>query len=385
MNSLSKLKKTKKLRMLILSAGGPQSGIQGICIGIQGEAWEEISHAVVPYPDALEQAIESVILAPHAPMEMEKLAALDRKMSLLFLESAHTVFSNAHKSLRKPHCIVLNKCVLYSGHMDDAHQARYWDVSLGDGQLLASAFGVPVVTDFVRHAILAGSAGGLPLFPGNVKIGKQVEPVSVYLNIGIVSHITVVDNQAMNTVLDSDIGPGTCLINQAAADAGSADGFDRDGSLAAKGKVDNKCLTELASQEWFARPGPKTAYLRDFAELYHHPSVVALSAADRITTLTALTARIVFEYFKREYRHVLSPETVWVSGGGAHNLTLMEYLSTYFNPLKVQSVEAAGIPAAMRIPLALGLSVHEFIAGHPGPWNAGNSPQVDGVGRWIFP
>ncbi len=385
MNHLLKLRKTKKLRMLILSAGGPQSGIQGIYICVEGDAWETVSHAVVPYPDAVEEAIGAAAFSPQAALEIRRLAWLDGKVSHLFLECGRAVLSHAHKSVRTPHCVVLNKCTLYSGPMDNGGQVRCWDVTLGDGQLLASAFGVPVVTEFARHNILAGGAGTLPLFPGNVKVAKNVEPVSVYLNIGLMAHLTVVDNQAMHTVLDTDIGPGTCLVNLAARDAGGADGFDRDGTLAARGTVNNECVSELASQEWFNRPGPKQAFVQDFTELYRHPKVAALSPQDRAATLTALTARTVFDFYKREYRHVLTPETVWVSGGGAHNLTLLEYLSTYFHPVKVQSVEDAGIPAAMRIPLALGLSVHEFVAGHPGPWKNGSDPQIEGIGRWIVP
>jgi anhydro-N-acetylmuramic acid kinase len=385
MNHIQKLRKTKKLRMLILSAGGPQSGIQGIYICVEGDAWEEISHALMPYPDPVEEAIEAAVLSPRAAMEVEKLAWLDRKISYLFLECGRAVLSNSHKSLRGPHCVVLNKCLLYSGRVGEGTDARFWDVSLGDGQLLASSFGVPVVTDFSRHGTLAGEAGDLPLFPGNVKIARSVEPVSIYLNIGIMSHLTVVDNQAMHTVLDSDIGPGTCLVNLAARDTGDTDGFDRDGAIAARGAVGNECLSELASREWFMRPAPKRAFLQDFSDMYQHPKVAALSPQDRVATLTALTARTAFDFFKREYRHVLPPENVWVSGGGANNLTLLEYLSTYFHPIKVQSVEAAGVPAAMRIPLALGLSVYEFIAGHPGPWSKGTDPVIEGIGRWIYP
>src|SRR5271157_1448821 len=64
MNHLLKLRKTKKLRMLILSAGGPQSGIQGIYICVEGDAWETVSHAVVPYPDAVEEAIGAAAFSP---------------------------------------------------------------------------------------------------------------------------------------------------------------------------------------------------------------------------------------------------------------------------------------------------------------------------------
>jgi anhydro-N-acetylmuramic acid kinase len=385
MNLVGRLRKTKKLRMLILSAGGPQSGIQGIYIAVEGDAWESLAHAVLPYPDSVEQIMETVTLTPAAALEMGKIAWLDRKLSYLFLECAKAVLSHAHKSIRNPHCAVMNRCLLYSGFVDDTQQARCWDVSLGDGQLLASFLGVPVVTDFPRHGILAGTAGHLPLFPGNVKIAKQVEPVSMYLNIGIIAHITIVDNQAMTTVLDSDIGPGTCLIDRAAREAGCPDGFDRDGSFAAKGTVDNACVTELASQDWFQRPSPKHAFLQDVMASYQSPLIAALSPYDKIATLTALTARTAFEFFKREYRHAVAPEVIRVSGGGANNLTLLDYLSTYFDPVKVQSVEESGIPAALRIPLALGLSVHEYIAGHPGPWKNGANPEIEGIGRWVFP
>ncbi len=385
MNVIAKLRKTKKLRMLILSAGGPQSGIQGMYIGVHGDSWDMLSHAVLQYPGPVEQLIQTITLTPGAAVEIEKLAWLDRKVSFLFLDCAKTVLSHVHKSLRRPHCAVMNKCLLYSGSFDDAVQARCWDVSLGDGQLVASALGIPVVSDFSRQGILGGTAGQLPLFPGNVKIAKQVESLSMYLNIGIISHFTIVDNQAMTTVLDSDIGPGTSLIDRAARDAGCPDGFDRDGSFAARGTVDNECLSALAGQEWFQRPSPKRAFQQDFMALYQDQRVAALSPYDKIATLTALTARTAFEFFKREYRHVLTPEVLRVSGGGANNLTLLEFLSTYFDPVKVHSVEDSGIPAALRIPLALGLSVHEYIAGHPGPWKTGTSPQITGIGRWVEP
>jgi anhydro-N-acetylmuramic acid kinase len=207
----------------------------------------------------------------------------------------------------------------------------------------------------------------------------------MYLNIGLISHLTIIDNPAMHTVLDSDVGPGTFLVNMAARDAGCENGFDRDGSNAAKGKVDNTCVEVLSSLAWFARPSPKHAFFQDFIGCYGLPVVTALSPFDKIATLTALTARTAFEFFKREYRHALAPEVVRVSGGGANNLTLLDYLGTYFDPLPVKSIEESGIPAALHIPLALGLTVHEFILNHPGPFKAGSAPEIDGIGRWVFP
>ena len=385
MPSLAKLYKIKKQRFLIVSAGGPQSGIQSIYICVEGDAWEPLAHAVLPYPAPVEQLVESLALDPLAAIGLDRLGWLDQKLSYLFLECAKTALSHAHKSMRQPHCIVMNKCTLFRGPVGEGRQPRAWDVALGDPQLLASALKAPVISDFGRHGVLGGTDGGLPLFPGNAKIAKHAEPVSIYLNIGLMTHMAVVDNQAMSTVLDSDIGPGTSLINMAARQAGCQDGFDRDGSVAAKGMVDSNCLSTLLSQEWFTRPAPKQAFLQDFTALYSHPQVAALSPIDKIATLTALTARSAFEFFKREYRQVIPAEVIWVSGGGANNLTLLDYLSTYCAPVKVKSVEESGIPAALRIPLALGLTVHEYLTGHPGPWKNGTNPEINGIGRWVFP
>lgn len=371
--------------MLILSAGGPQSGIQCLYISVEGDSWETLAHSVLPYPDLVEQLIETLTLTPHPTESLDRLAWLDQKFSWLFLECAKNTLSHAHKSVRQPHFIVMNQCTIYNGSSGDNIQAKSWDISLGDAQLLASEFNAPVITGFVRHSNLAGGPGHLPLFPGNVKIAKNVEPISIYFNIGLVSHLTIVDNQAMHIVLDSDVGPGTVLINMAARDAGCENGFDRDGSHAAKGGVDTGVVEMLASLEWYQRPSPKHAYLQDFVGCYDHPSVKSLAPLDKVATMTALTARTAFEFFKRNYRHVLSPEVVWVSGGGANNLTLLDYMSTYFDPLPVKSVEESGIPAALRIPLALGLTVHECIIDHPGPWKAGENPEIKGIGRWVFP
>jgi anhydro-N-acetylmuramic acid kinase len=385
MNFLSKLQKTKKQRILVVSAGGPQSGIQSIYFCAEGDAWEPLAHAVLPYPGPVEELVESLALDPSAAIGLDKLAWLDQKLSYLFLECARTALSHAHKSIRQPHCVVMNSCTLFRGPVGEGQQARAWNVALGDAQLLASALNVPVISGFGRHGVLGGTTGGLPLFPGNAKIAKHTEPVSLYLNIGLITHLAVVDNQAMSSVIDSDIGPGTCLINLAARQAGCQDGFDRDGSSAAKGTVDSACIGTLLSQELFKRPAPKQAFPQDFTALYSHPQVAALAPLDKIATLTALTARAAFEFFKREYRHVLPAEVIWVSGGGANNLTLLDYLTTYFEPVKVKSVEESGIPAALRIPLALGLTVHEYLAGHPGPWKNGTNPEINGIGWWAFP
>jgi anhydro-N-acetylmuramic acid kinase len=385
MDIISQLAKSKNRRFLILSAGGQQSGIQGIYVNIEGDAWSIISHAFIPYPSSIGQVLDAVMIDPKTPLSLETICRLDHKISHLFLECAKAVCANTQKSLQQPSVIVLNKFSVWKAALNENTQAKYWNIELGDAKLLSSAFKAPVVTDFVRHGILGGKQGDVPLFPGICKITQDKQEIAAHLTIGQLAHFFIYDIHAAHMILDTDIGPGTCLINRAAKEALCPDGFDRDGLFAAQGKVDAHCLETLALQEWFAAPSPKQARVNDLMKLYDNACNANLKGYDKLATLTALTARSAFDLFKREYRHVIAPETIWVSGGGANNLTIMEFLRTYFSPLPLKRTDEIGIPAELFIPLALGLTVDSFCMGQIGTWKSGNNPEIEGIGTWVFP
>jgi hypothetical protein len=122
MNALAKLKKTKKQRILVLSGGGSQSGIQCIYIGVEGDSWEPLANSVLPYPEPVEALIENLTLNAAATVELDKLAWLDQRLSYLFLECAKNTLAHAHKSTRNPHCIVMNRCTLWKGPVGDTVQ-----------------------------------------------------------------------------------------------------------------------------------------------------------------------------------------------------------------------------------------------------------------------
>jgi 1,6-anhydro-N-acetylmuramate kinase len=157
MDIINQLAKSKSRRFLVLSAGGQQSGIQGIYVNIQGDAWSIMSHAFVPYPSSIGQVLDAVMIDPQTPLTLETICRLDHKISHLFLECARAVCANTQKSLQQPSVIILNKLNLWKAAVHENTQAHCWDLELGDAQLLSSAFKTPVVTDFVRHSILAAN------------------------------------------------------------------------------------------------------------------------------------------------------------------------------------------------------------------------------------
>lgn len=384
MNPLSKLKKIKKRRILVISGGGVLGGIQCLYLTSNGN-WDILASSFSPYPQKIANLIEQSS-GDETQVKLSDLAWLDYKLSTLFVESAKTALMQTQTISRSPHYIILNKPIIWRGSTGENQQQANWDIPLGDAQYVASTFSVPVLTDFVRHNTLAGGSGVIPTNPGNQIIASRCTGLSVFLNIGVICRMTVVDPSTSSVLIDSDCGPGSCLQNKIMKEIlNSKDGFDRDGSFAADGQVEGNCLNSLATADWFMKQAPKYAGQNEFDFLLQNPLLKSLPLADQAATITALTARSAYDFFRQEYKLKLNPQAIYISGGAVNNLTLLEYLKTYFLPVPVYSIEKLGIPADMKMPFALGVTSDSYISGSSIPWESGNNPKIEPLGRWVLP
>jgi anhydro-N-acetylmuramic acid kinase len=382
---ISKLRQLRERRVLVISAGGLQSGIQALFLGLGGNGgWEVFSKAFLPYPQRVAELITR-LSETQEPVALSELGWLDYKVTMLFLESAKSALSGAPKGIGEPHYAVLNKPTLWKGGTGENMQQSSWNLTAGDELYVASSLGVPVLTDFLRHNILAGGPGVLPTFPGSLMAARHTSGVSLFVNIGLVSRMTVIDKSARALVLESDTGPGTVIIDKCAQEADCPEGFDRDGKLTSKGTPNAECLEALSADPFLAAPAPKQASPEIFAGLFSHPCLKPLSRVDKLATVTALTAKTIYDFYRRECMGASPPETLWLSGGGSNNLALVDYLKASFDPIPVRSVEDLNIPADMKIPLTLGLTADAFICGKKVPWESGSSPKINPIARWAMP
>ncbi len=187
-------------------------------------------------------------------------------------------------------------------------------VQLGDGPALARRLGIDVVHD-LRAADMAAGGQGAPLVPvyhrALAEAGGLDLPVIV-LNIGGVANVTWIGE---SDPIAFDTGPGNALIDDLVF-RHTGKPFDREGALAAAGKVDESALERLLDNPYFVAPPPKSLDRDAFSTA----PVAGLDLADAAATLTAFTAATV----AAALRHVPDVPHRWiVSGGGARNPSLL--------------------------------------------------------------
>lgn len=196
---------------------------------------------------------------------------------------------------------------------------RALTVQIGDAGALADRTGRPVVHDF-RAADVAAGGEGAPLVPvfhrALAKRAGLPLPLAM-LNVGGVANVTLIG--ADGAIAAFDTGPGNALVDDCVRLATGAS-FDADGALAASGRVDAGVLASLLDHPFFGAPPPKSLDRDAFSA----SPAAGLPLADRVATLTAFTAEAVARGLALAGA---APATVVVSGGGAHNRTLLAFLA----------------------------------------------------------
>jgi anhydro-N-acetylmuramic acid kinase len=254
----------------------------------------------------------------------------------------------------------------------------------GEGAVIAARVGVPVVSDF-RPADLAAGGKGAPLVPyldylwfRDARIGRIVQ------NIGGIANLTAIPAGARSEeVFAFDTGPGNMVIDAVTQELfGKA--FDRDGKIAASGRVLDHVVERILRRKFFLAPPPKTAgreeFGREFVRAFlrdcgpaSKEDIVATATALTVQSIAAATFRFVYERTsKNPFRELI------VSGGGARNKTLVRMLSQWMVPprIQVRFSDEFGLPSEAKEAVAFAVLAYET-------WNrrASNVPSATGAKR----
>ena len=310
-----------------LMSGTSLDGIDAALICTDGEQVFEFGPwLTVPYDTDLSQALRALAGGKGKDKEVFKVEAALTEAHAAAAQSVMAMAEFGAKNIR---------VVGFHGHTiwhDPAHGVTR---QLGDGALLARRLEIDVVNDF-RTADVAAGGQGAPLAPlyhrALVRTTEKLPalPIAV-LNLGGVANITWIGND--NALHAFDTGPGCALIDDWLRSR-TGEPFDRDGALAARGRVDELALKTLLSNGYFLAPPPKSLDRNAFDS----NALSALSDEDGAATLVAFTAQTValgLDLCPARARHLL------VTGGGRYNACLLAALAERID-ITVEPVETVG-------------------------------------------
>jgi anhydro-N-acetylmuramic acid kinase len=203
-------------------------------------------------------------------------------------------------------------CVASHGHTIFHQPQRGVTFQLGDGAALAAAAGIPAIFDF-RSLDVALGGQGAPLVP----VGDRLlfAGYECCLNLGGFANISF--EQGGQRVA-FDVCPCNVVLNALSRSLGEP--YDKNGALAAQGKVNTALLDALNALDFYAQRGAKSLG-REWVESVFSPSMAAYSdsAHNRLRT--------VCEHIAVQVSRCTRGGALLVTGGGAFNAFLMQRIA----------------------------------------------------------
>jgi anhydro-N-acetylmuramic acid kinase len=378
----------KREKLVIgLMSGTSVDGIDAALVKISGSytdtAAEEIAFENFSYPPGLRERIFKLF---------ENAAAKDIcHMNFLLGE----LFAAAAISIAKKANVPLDAIDLIGSHgqtiyhipeiiAEDIPGGPYnvrSTLQIGEGAVIAHRTGVTTICDF-RTADMAAGGTGAPLVPYTefLLYASGKEGIALQ-NIGGIGNITVIPKDAgLSDVTAFDTGPGNMVIDAIVSRiTNGAEGYDKNGKMAAAGKVYPEVLSHYLGHDFIKSLPPKAAGRENFGkafsdEFYSRCESHGLKPEDIAATATAFTAETIGYAIER---HIHQPvKRLVAGGGGSYNTTLMNMIKKRLPHMAVCVQEDLGFNSDAKEAVAFAVLANETICG-----NTGNLPAVTGAER----
>jgi anhydro-N-acetylmuramic acid kinase len=337
------------MRVAGIMSGTSLDGIDVAIIDIEGKRIRTIAHSTTPYP----RPTRARILAAATPAEISRLNF-----------ELGELYAKAVKATGIPVDLVgCHGQTIY-------HEGGRNTLQIGEASVIAERIGVPVVSDFRTRDIAAGGQGA-PLVPFvDVLLFSHPKRKRVTLNIGGIANITILPGGVA-----FDTGPGNMVIDQLVdLMTHGKQRFDRNGVIAARGRIHRALLTSLLRDRYYAAPPPKSAGREQYgADFIRRFLALDISFEDRIATATALTAATVARAIAEGTDELIT------SGGGVHNRQLMAQLAAFLPNTRITTTAEFGIDPDAKEAVAFAILAYRT-------WKhqTGNLPSATGARRAVI-
>lgn len=219
-------------------------------------------------------------------------------------------------------------------------------LQIAEPAVIAERTGVTTVADFRPRDIAAGGQGA-PLTPAiHALLFRHPKRARLIVNLGGISNVTYLpQGTGVEDVQAFDTGPANMVLDGLIAKmTNGKSSMDRDGRLAARGRVDGRVLAKLLAHPYLSQVPPKSTGREAFGlkmieQLVSMQQARHLPMEDLLATCSRWTAEAVGTA-RRWIRGRI--DEVIVGGGGVRNRAIMGFLSEVFAPATVSTFESHG-------------------------------------------
>ncbi len=385
MKSFHQLAQKPTKKVIGLMSGTSVDSVDAALVEIRGHGLETQVELLAFHSRPFKAEVRDRIFNLFQPetSRVDEICQMNFLIGEIFAEAALAVIRNAKLEVGEIDLIGSHGQTVY--HLPPQKEAQYIPSTLqiGEPAVIAYRTGIPTIANF-RVADLAAGGQGAPLVPYvDYLLFCGTHRTVALQNIGGISNVTLIPaGAAASDVLASDTGPGNMIIDSVMESlTEGAEKYDNAGQFAAQGSVCESLLEEWLGHPFISARPPKTTGREEFGRQFADQAIQQardrnVGQADLVATLTAFTAQTIFDYYHRFLFPHYSVDEIYISGGGSHNLTLMEHLRTLFQPIPLLSIDSIDFSSDAKEAIAFAVLANEAVHGHPT-----NLPQVTGASQ----
>lgn len=288
-----------------------------------------------PMPEELRADISALLKTGET--NLQKLGEIDHRLGLLYAQTINAFLEKNQLKAENIQAIGCHGQTVW--HSPDS--VYPFTTQIGDMNLVAAKTGITTIADFRRKDMAVGGQGA-PLVPAfHQAIFSDANRLTVVLNIGGISNISVL--KPNSPTIGYDVGAGNTLMDSW-IEQHQGKRYDKNGEWAKSGQIMPDLLVELLNEPFFSKIPPKSTGRELFNLTWLAKKLQNFTACkpeDVQRTLAEFTAKsIANELIPLETK---LPCLLLVCGGGARNSLLMERLSALLPNWRVATTTEFGL------------------------------------------
>lgn len=337
------------MKVVGLMSGTSGDGVDAALVEIRGSGHDLkvklMAFVSCPYPPSLQHRV----LAAAAQGTVSEVCHLNVVLGEWFAKAALRVIKQAG--------LEPNRVDLIGSHGQTIHHlpnavdepgigAVRSTLQIAEPAVIAERTGITTVANFRSRDVAAGGQGA-PLTPYvHYVLLRHPKRSRLVVNLGGIGNVTYLPaSRGLDAILAFDTGPGNIVMDGLIRRlTNGTETMDRNGRLAAKGKVAVGLLASLLAHPYLKRTPPKCTGREEFGDAFVEEVLAAqkahhLRTEDLLATCSLFTAITIGSARKWLAGPV---DEVIVGGGGVRNRTLMSHLTSVFAPVPIRPLDTVG-------------------------------------------